>query len=129
MLWLERNVIQRGTPPGLTGYLCSHRAIARELQRLRIHASRKSDEEKGPKTSLRRAFSASVAKIPTPKSPTPWKLRHSPEREEPTHDNSVDVGGPRFQDSLDSETGKTGVRTAGEDSVYANGLVCTFLYT
>ena len=98
-------------------------------QRLRIHASRKSDEEKGPKMSLRRAFSASVAKIPTPKSPTPWKLRHSPEREEPTHDNSVDVGGPRFQDSLDSETGKAGVRTAGEDSVYANGLVCTFLYT
>lgn len=89
--------------------------------------------------SIRRAISASVSRAsgifttmpdggyfspkPGPRPSTSHSRNGSgsgtPEREE-----SVDVAGPRFHDRLESMAKRDDVRTAGESSVYANGLVC-----
>ncbi|KAK7691765.1 hypothetical protein QCA50_005166 [Cerrena zonata] len=98
-----------------------------QRQRSRTEGSRRtSDEEKTSRMSLRRALSASITKasaaLSSPKTSSFPFRAVPPSPGFQSHDNSVDVGGPRFQDSIDSETGKAGVRTAGEDIVYAHGL-------
>ncbi|CAL1711368.1 unnamed protein product [Somion occarium] len=76
------------------------------------------DEHRAGRVSLRRAFSARFTKA------SGSYFQQSKPRQAPNGNRygSEDVAGPRFLGSTDSEIGREGSRTAGEPSVYANGL-------